>query len=126
MSFFSKSKENQTRNIFNKYQMKFIKIIIMKIVKWINSHEIWQYYNSISDNEIECSICKRRYKNSLTDTIKKHFRNKHSEKWNEICKKKKKIVKETIQESKKKKLRLIYNDSFDDKINFKKIKVFYD
>jgi hypothetical protein len=48
-------------------------------MKKINSHRVWNYFNSLSDEDIECSICKRRYKNPLISTIKNHFIIKHPE-----------------------------------------------
>ncbi len=52
-------------------------------MKKINNHQIWNYFNSINKG-LECKICKRKYKNPLLNTLKKHFITKHNNIWLEI------------------------------------------
>jgi hypothetical protein len=54
------------------------------MVKKINSHKIWQYFNSINNDTFECTICKKKYNNPLVSTLKGHFISRHSNIWEEI------------------------------------------
>ena len=92
----------------------------------ISLHNIWNYYVPKKDNKIEYSICHKEYKNSIVN-LKKHFQKFHSEDWKKINKKKIYLQSKKINNLKRG-LRVIFNDSFDnlDKINFKRVKIFYD
>ena len=99
---------------------------LKKITRKISSHNIWNYYVPKKDNKMECSICHKEYKNSIVN-LKKYFRKFHSEDWKKINKKKIDSQSKKINNLKRG-LRVIFNDSFDnlDKINFKRVKIFYD
>ena len=92
----------------------------------ISSHNIQNYYVPKKDDKIECSICHKEYKNSIVN-LKKQFQKFYSEDWKKINKKKIDSQSKKINNLKRG-LRVIFNDSFDNlnKINFKRVKIFYD